>query len=93
MAANLRPLCRKLQTALALQQGRRISINTYQAYSTKAGRTVTKYILSEHVQQDGDSAAPAREKYQTLFQSWSLPDVVKFLAGELQRGGNAHAER
>lgn len=87
MAANLRPLCRKLQTALAIQQGRRISINTYQAYSTKAGRTVTKYILSEHVQQDGDSAAPTREKYHTLFQSWSMPDVVRFLADELQKGG------
>lgn len=88
MAANLRPLCRKLQTALAIQQGRRISINTYQAYSTKAGRTVTKYILSEHVQQDGSgSAAPTQEKYHTLFQSWSLPDVVRFLADELQKGG------
>jgi len=79
MAVNLRPLARKLQTALYIQRQRRISINYYQMYSQKAGRTVTKYIISEYIQGEDSSG-----KYTKLFESWSLPEVVKFLAGLLQ---------
>lgn len=77
MATNYRTVARKLQTALAMS-GRKISINQYQAYSARAGRTVTKYVLSEYVQhgeKDGEKG-----KYCNLFESWSLPDVVKYLA-------------
>ena len=68
MATNYRALARKLQTAISIQHGRRISIQTFQSYSTKVQRTVTKYILSEYVE--------AERKYMKLFESWSLPDIV-----------------
>ena len=77
MARNLRTLARKLQQAIAIQHGRRISINTFQSYSVKAGRSVTKYILSEYVADD------AKGRYRTLFSSWQLPEIVKFLAAIL----------
>lgn len=63
-----------------MQHNRRISINYYQSFSTKAGRTVTKYVLSEYVGSDDGE----RGKFRNLFSSWSLPDVVKYLAGILQ---------
>lgn len=75
MAANYRSMARKLQMALAAQ-GRRIAINQYQAYSAKAGRTVTKYVLSEYKQPTG---AP-RGKYENFFATWSMPEVVRALA-------------
>lgn len=75
MATNYRTVARKLQTALAIS-GRKISINQYQAYSARAGRTVTKYVLSEYVQH----TQGGKGKYQNLLESWSLPEVVKFLA-------------
>ena len=78
MARNLRTLARKLQQAIAIQHGRRISINTFQSYSVKAGRSVTKYILSEYTAGDG-----SRGNYRTLFSSWQLPEIVKFLAAIL----------
>lgn len=77
MATNLMALARKLQTALAMR-GRRISINHYQAYSEKAGRMVTKFVLTEK---------NARGKNQTIFESWRLPEVVMFLAGCMKDGG------
>lgn len=85
MALNLRQLCRKLQMAIAINRSRRISINYFQTYSSKAGRTVTKYVLSEYVT-DGEKA---KGKYTVLLESWSLPDVVKYLAGILNSEGGA----
>ena len=80
MATNYRTVARKLQTALAMS-GRKISINQYQAYSARAGRTVTKYVLSEYVLSEYVQHTPGEKgKYQNLFESWSLPDVVKYLA-------------
>lgn len=79
MARNLRTVARKLQQAIAIRHNRRIAINQYQSYSAKAGRTVTKYIITEYVARDGE-----RGKYTTLFQSWSLPEIVKYLAALLQ---------
>ena len=80
MAQNLRALARKLQQAIAIRCNRRISINQYQVYSTKAGRTVTKYVLSELTT---DPKNKDRKKYSNLLESWSLPDVVKYMAGIL----------
>jgi hypothetical protein len=73
MAKNLRPLAKKLQMAIAIKRDRKISIDQKQFYSTKAQRTVTKYTLTEFI--DG--------KYKTLYASWSLPDVIKYLASIL----------
>lgn len=81
MATNLRPLARKLQQAIAIKRNRRISINQYQTYSQKAKRTVTKYVLSEYQTDDN-----GKGKYRTLLESWSLPEVVKFLAAILEGG-------
>ena len=76
MAKNLRPLAKKLQMAIAIKRNRRISIDQKQFYSTKAQRTVTKYTLTEFVE----------GKYKTLYTSWSLPDVIKYLASILNEG-------
>jgi hypothetical protein len=76
MAANLRQLARKLQQAIAIRNNRRLSINQYQSYSTKAGRTVTKYVVSEYIA--GDSCS--KGKYKTLYETWNLPQLVKYLA-------------
>lgn len=73
MAKNLRPLAKKLQMAIAIKRNRRISIDQKQFYSTKAQRTVTKYTLTEFI--DG--------KYKTLYTSWSLPEIIKYLASIL----------
>lgn len=73
MAKNLRPLAKKLQMAIAIKRNRRISIDQKQFYSTKAQRTVTKYTLTEFIE----------GKYKTLYTSWSLPDVIKYLASIL----------
>ena len=78
MANNLRPLIKKLQTALYIKHQRRININYYQMYSEKAQRTVTKYVLSENTPDDDGN-----NNYKTLLATWSLPDVVKFLAEQL----------
>lgn len=78
MANNYRALVKKLQTALYLQKQRRITITNYSMWSDKAGRMVTKYVLSENTPDD------AGNHYKTLFSAWALPDVVKFLADQLQ---------
>lgn len=78
MAKSLRPLVKKLQTALFIQRGRRISITHYQMYSDKAQRTVTKYVISENNIDDA-----GENNYKTLFSTWSLPEVVKRLAAML----------
>lgn len=75
VAKNLRPLAKKLQMAIAIKRNRRISIDQKQFYSAKAQRTVTKYTLTEYNQDT--------KNYTTLFASWSLPDVIKYLAAIL----------
>lgn len=81
MANNLRPLIKKIQTALYIKNQRRININYYQMYSEKAQRTVTKYVLSENTPDDDGN-----NNYKTLMSTWSLPEVVKYLANELNGG-------
>lgn len=73
MAKNLRPLAKKLQMAIAIKRDRRISIDQKQFYSTKVQRTVTKYTLTEFIE----------GKYKTLYTSWSLPEIIKYLASIL----------
>lgn len=77
MASDLRRLVRKLQQALAIKQGRHISLSTYQMYSQRAGRTCTKYIISEQRPDGG---------YKKMMDSWSLPEIVKRLAAEYEHG-------
>ena len=85
MAQNLRQLARRLQQAIAIKCNRRLSINQYQSYSIKAGRTVTKYVVSEYIAGDGPKG-----KYKTLFESWNLPQLVKYLASVLEGGEMKH---
>lgn len=74
--ASLRALASKLQTAL-IMKGRHISINQMQTYSERQERMVTKFVCNE--KENG--------KNKKLFESWQLADVVKFLAAELESGG------
>ena len=50
-------------------------------YSEKAQRTVTKYVISENTPDDDGN-----NNYRTLMSTWSLPEVVKYLANELNGG-------
>ena len=77
---NLRRMAHKLQTAL-YQRGRYIKINQMQAYSQKAKRMVTKYVVIETV-----PLADGGRKNTTLLETYQLADVVKTLAG-LYGGG------
>lgn len=76
---NLHKLIRKIQAAL-LMKGRIININQFQSYSEKSGRMVTKFVLTE--KNKGGKNIP-------LFESFCLPDVVKFLSGLLHGGESA----
>lgn len=77
---KLRALASKLQTAL-LRRGRQVKINQYQHYSTKLQRMVTKFVVCERVEQDGDT------KNVTVCETYQMADVVKALAARLNDGG------
>ena len=49
-----------------------------QSYSERQKRMVTKYVCNEK---------DASGKNRKLFESWQLADIVKFLAAELESGG------
>lgn len=79
---NIRTTVYKLQKAL-LMQGRKIKINQIQAYSPKAGKMITKYIVIESKElKDG------RTKNETLLETYSMVDIAKLLA-LLYRGDDA----
>ena len=79
---NIRSTVYKLQKAL-LMQGRKIKINQIQAYSPKAGKMITKYIVIESRElKDG------RTKNETLLETYSMVDIAKLLA-LLYRGDDA----
>ena len=79
---NIRSTVYKLQKAL-LMQGRKIKINQIQAYSPKAGKMITKYIVIESKElKDG------RTKNETLLETYSMVDIAKLLA-LLYRGDDA----
>ena len=71
---NLKKLSIKLQTALA-NKGRYIKINQYQSYSPKAGRMVTKYVLSEK-----RLTEKGKPKDFAILNTYQMADVVKELA-------------
>lgn len=77
---NLKRIAYKLQTALC-QKGQFVKINQYQSYSKRAERMVTKYVLQE-IKETMDG----KEKSVTIFESYQIADVVKFLA-EMYGGG------
>lgn len=77
---NLRRTMYKLQTALC-QQGRYIKINQMQAYSPRAERMVTKYVLTEK-----QMTPIGKMKTVTLLETYQVADVVKFLADEYGGG-------
>lgn len=76
---NLRKTMYKLQMALC-RQGRYIKINQMQAYSDKAERMVTKFVLSEKQDIGG------RMKNVTLLETYQAAEVVKYLADEYGGG-------
>lgn len=78
---NLRATTFKLQKAL-LMQGRKVKINQMQAYSSKAEKMITKYVVIESRELKG------RIKNKTLLETYSMVDVVKLLAS-LYRGDGA----
>lgn len=77
---NLHATARKLQTALTLK-GRYIKINQLQSYSERAGRMVTKFVLSEKRNVEGN------EKDVAICSTYLMADVVKTLAAILNDGG------
>lgn len=77
---NIRKTMYKLQTALC-KKGRFIKINQMQAYSPKAKRMVTKYVLTEK-----QITPLGREKTVKLLETHQAADVVKFLAEEYGGG-------
>lgn len=77
---NLKRIAYKLQMALC-QKGQFVKINQYQSYSERAERMVTKYVLQE-IRETMDG----KKKSVTIFESYQMADVVKFLA-EMHGGG------
>ena len=63
------------------QKGKFVKINQYQSYSERAERMVTKYVLQE-IRETMDG----KKKSVTIFESYQMADVVKFLA-EMYGGG------
>lgn len=77
---NLRRLTNKLQMALC-KKGRFIKVNQMQAYSPKAERMVTKFVVTEK-----QKTPIGKMKTVTLLETYQLADVVKFLAEEYGGG-------
>lgn len=77
---NIKKMAYKLQLALC-QKGKIIKINQHQNYSQKMGGMVTKYVLQEII-----TTSKGKRKSVTIFGSYQMADVVKFLA-ELYGGG------
>ena len=71
---NLKRLAYKLQTALC-QKGRYIKINQLQAYSPKAGKMVTKYVVVEK-----KTLPNGKKKDFVILETYRMADVVKTLA-------------
>lgn len=77
--AKLKSIANKLQKALTMN-GRYITINQNQFYSEKLEKMCTKYVLKEKEEIDGET------KNVTLLETFSMVDVVNFLA-DLLNGG------
>ena len=77
--AKLKSVANKLQKALTMN-GRYITINQNQFYSEKLEKMCTKYVLKEKAEIDCET------KNVTLLETFSMVDVVNFLA-DLLNGG------
>ena len=77
--AKLKSIANKLQKALTMN-GRYITINQNQFYSEKLEKMCTKYLLKEKEEIDGET------KNVTLLETFSMVDVVNFLANLLNGG-------
>lgn len=77
--AKLKSIANKLQKALTMN-GQYITINQNQFYSEKMEKMCTKYVLKEKMEIDG------KMQNVTLLETFSMVDVVNFLA-DLLNGG------
>ena len=71
---NIKRLAYKLQNALC-QKGRYIKINQLQAYSPKADKMVTKYVVVEK-----KTLPNGKKKDFVILETYRMADVVKTLA-------------
>lgn len=71
--AALRQLAKKLQTALC-QKGRYVKINQRQSYSARSQKMLTKYILQESQEENGEW------RTVTHLETYQMAEVVKKLA-------------
>ena len=72
---NMKRLMYKLQTALCAK-GTLVKINQRQSWSEHTQRMITKYIIKEDGHRD------------SLFESYRIHEVVRFLADLLNGGDN-----
>lgn len=71
--AALRQLAKKLQAALC-QKGRYVKINQRQSYSVRSQKMLTKYILQESQEENGEWCTV------THLETYQMAEVVKKLA-------------
>lgn len=79
---NLHAIAKKLQMALSMK-GKYISINQYQAWSNRAERMVTKFVVSEK------RIVKGKPKNVSICETYQMADVVKTLAALLNDGGGS----
>ena len=79
---NLNAIAKKLQKAL-VYKGVHVSINQFQRYSDKAGRMVTKFVVTK------PKCFPKEKKWKnvTICESYQMIDVVQTLVGLLKDDG------
>lgn len=73
---NLRSTLTKLQTALKMR-GDYVYISTFQAFSKKTGKAVTKYVIAEK----------RNNRLVKVCETWRIEEAVKYLADRLNGGG------
>lgn len=77
---NLHAIAKKLQMALSMKE-KYISINQCQAWSDRAERMVTKFVVSEK------RIVKGKPKNVSICETYQMADVVKTLASLLNDGG------
>lgn len=79
---NLNATAKKLQKAL-VHKGIHVGINQFQRYSDKAGRMVTKFVVTK------PKYFPKEKKWKnvTICESYQMIDVVQTLVGLLKDDG------
>lgn len=79
---NIHAIARKLQLALSMK-GKYISINQYQAWSDRAERMVTKFVVCER------RIVKGKPKNVSICETYQMAEVVKALASLLNDGGGS----